>query len=164
MLEGIVTFTPEGILFRKRAEEILEPVSKTKTEFLSLSEIISGDIYIGAGETYVMQLIAKLIKEIQGEYPNIRFHLFSGNADDVMECLDKGLLDFGVLIEPADTTKYNTTQLQEPDTWGILLRKDSELASKDTISPKDLWNVPFISSRQTLVSNEIFKWIKKGYT
>lgn len=158
-----ITLTPEGVLFRKRAEEILELVSKTKTEFLSSSEIISGDIYIGAGETYVMQGIAKIIREIQEEYPNIRFHLFSGNADDVTERLDKGLLDFGVLIEPADTTKYNTIQLRESDTWGILMRRDSGLASKDTISPKDLWNASLISSRQTLVSNEISRWIKKDY-
>lgn len=158
-----ITLTPEGILFRKRAEEILDLVSKTKMEFLSSSEIISGDIYIGAGETYVMQGIAKIIREIQEEYPNIRFHLFSGNADDVTERLDKGLLDFGILIEPADTTKYNTIQLRESDTWGILMRRDSDLASKDTISPKDLWNAPLISSRQALVSNEISKWIKKDY-
>lgn len=114
-----ITLTSDGVIFRKRAEEILELVNKTKTEFLSPSEIMSGDIYIGAGETYVMQLIARIVKELQEEYPKICFHLFSGNADDVTERLDKGLLDFGVLIEPADTTKYHTIQLPESDTWGF---------------------------------------------
>lgn len=158
-----ITLTEDGILLKKRAEEIVELIDKTKDEFKSPRSTITGNIYIGAGETYVMHLLAKIIKEIQEEYSNIKFHIFSGNADDVKERLDKGLLDFGFLIEPADITKYKAIELPAKDTWGLLMRKDSKLASKEVITPKDLWNVPLISSRQALVTNQFSKWLKKDF-
>lgn len=97
-----VTLTDEGMLLRKRAEEIIALVDKTESEFIATNEIISGDIYIGGGETDAMRFIAKTAQKLKKDYPHIRYHLFSGNADDVTEKLDKGLLDFGILIEPAD--------------------------------------------------------------
>jgi DNA-binding transcriptional LysR family regulator len=158
-----VTLTNEGILLRKRAEEILNLVDKTESQFNTPNKIVSGDIYIGGGETDGMRPIARIAKNLQDEYPNVRYHLFSGNADDVTERLDKGLLDFGILIEPADMKKYNYIRLPATDSWGVLMRKDSPLASRDTICPEDLWDLPLLSSRQTLVSNEISGWIGKEF-
>lgn len=158
-----VTLTEDGILFKKRAEEIVQLIDKTKDELISPRNTITGNVYIGAGETYVMHLLAKIIKDIQEKYPNIKFHIFSGNADDVKERLDKGLLDFGVLIEPTDITKYKAIELPAKDKWGLLMRKDSKLASKEVITPKDLWHIPLISSRQALVSNQISKWLKRDF-
>lgn len=158
-----ITLTDEGMLLRKRAQEIVDLVEKTESEFAEPEDIIGGDVYIGSGESHAMHLIAEVIKDIQGEYPNIRFHLYSGNAEDVTERLDKGLLDFGVLIQPTSLTKYDSLRLPVVDTWGILMRKDSELAQKDTIEPKDLWEVPLLASRQRLVSGDISAWIKKDY-
>lgn len=156
-----ITLTEDGLLFRKRAEEIVELLEKTRSEFLSPRDTIAGNVSIGAGETYVIQLLGTIIKEIQAEYPNIKFHFYSGNADEVKERLDKGLLDFGVVISPADVKKYHSLRLPAKDTWGVLMRKDSPLAVKEVITPKDLWDVPLITSRQSLVSSELSKWLKK---
>lgn len=158
-----ITLTNEGMLLRKRSEEILSLVEKTANELNAPDETVSGDIYLGAGETDAMRMIAKLTKELQGEYPHIRYHLFSGNADDVTERLDKGLLDFGVLIEPANVQKYDFIRLPTVDVWGVLMRKDSPLAALEKIRPEDLWNVPLIASRQMMVSREISRWIKKDF-
>ena len=125
-----ITLTQEGMILRKRAEEIVELVEKTEAEFQSITEIISGDIYIGCGETDSMKYIAEVIKDIQADYPDIKFHIFSGNAEDVMEKLDKGLLDFGVLIQPIDLSKYDNITLPEKDVWGVIVRKDNVLARK----------------------------------
>ena len=156
-----ITLTEDGLLFRKRAEEIVELLEKTRSEFLSPRDTIAGNVSIGAGETYVIQMLGKIIKEIQVEYPNVKFHLFSGNADEVKERLDKGLLDFGVVISPVDVKKYHSLRLPDRDTWGVLMRKNSPLASNEVITPKDLWEVPLITSRQSLVSSELSKWLKK---
>lgn len=154
-----ITLTDEGMLLRKRAEEIINLVDKTESEFSSTDDIISGDIYIGGGETDAIRMIAKIAKELQSDYPHIRYHLFSGNADDVAEQLDKGLLDFGIFIEPADIKKFDYIRLPLKDTWGLLMRKDSPLANKNTISPSDLYNLPLINSGQSLVTNELSGWI-----
>lgn len=143
-----VSLTPEGIILKKRAEEIIEMVEKTEAEFNSLSEDISTDIYIGSGETDSMKYIAEVMKDIQTNYPKIKFHIYSGNAEDVTEKLDKGLLDFGVLIQPIDLSKYDSITLPQKDVWGVIMRKDSPLAEKKMITLKELRSVPIIASRQ----------------
>ena len=158
-----ITLTEEGLLLRKRAGEIVSLFDKTEAEFNTPNETISGDIYIGGGETHVMRLIAKVAKKIQADNPDIRYHLYSGNADDVTERLDKGLLDFGILIEPANVKKYDFIRLPGVDVWGVLMRKDSLLAAKKTIRPEDLWDLPLFSSNQTMVSNQISGWMKRNF-
>ena len=153
-----ITLTDEGMLLRKRAEEIIALVDKTESEFNTANKIVSGDIYIGGGETDAMRFIAKTVQKLKNDYPHIRYHLFSGNADDVTEKLDKGLLDFGILIEPADIAKYNYIKLPVTDRWGLLMRKDSPLADKEKIFASDLPGIPLIISRQALVKNEISGW------
>ena len=153
-----ITLTDEGMLLRKRAEEIVTLADKTRAEFDAAEEIISGDIYIGGGETEAMRLIARAAKRLQDSYPHIKYHLFSGNADDVAERLDKGLLDFGVFIEPANMEKYDYLRLPVTDTWGLLMRKDSPLASLNNIEVKNLKEIPLIVSRQSMTSNEFSGW------
>lgn len=125
-------------------------VDKTEAEFTSVENTVSGDIYIGGGETRAMHEIADIIKELREAYPDIHFHLYSGNAVDVTERLDKGLLDFGVLIQPADISKYNYINLREKDIWGVIMRKDSPLAVKEHIKKEDLLDLPLICSRQAI--------------
>ena len=151
------------MLLRKRAAEILDLVAKTEAELTAPDEAVSGDIYIGGGETDAMRLIARIATNLQRSCPDIRYHLFSGNADDVMERLDKGLLDFGILIEPADMKKYDYIRLPATDTWGLLMPKDCPLAAHDFIRPEDIWELPLITSRQTTVSNEFSGWLKREY-
>ncbi|MDY8093568.1 LysR family transcriptional regulator [Paenibacillus polymyxa] len=162
-----IVLTNEGMLLRKRAEEIVDMVDKLEAEFSSMEETISGDVYIGGGETDAMKQIARVVKDLQLSYPNIRYHLFSGNEDDVTERLDKGLLDFGILIQPADLSKYNYINIPAKDVWGVVMRKDSPLAFKDTIQAVDLLNVPLICSRQamkqTLSKNEFVHWFGEDF-
>ncbi|QIZ43076.1 LysR family transcriptional regulator [Bacillus sp. RZ2MS9] len=154
-----ITLTDEGMFLLDRAKEIVDLIEKTEANFNQKSEIISGEIHIGAGETEAMQFIAQTIKKVVVHHPNIKFHLYSGNADDVTTKLDSGLLDFGIVIEPANKQKYDYLKLPATDVWGVLMRKDSPLAEKAYIHPTDLLNKPLIISRQTAVSNELSGWL-----
>lgn len=162
-----VILTPEGMLLRKRAEEIISMVDKTEAEFSSMDNTISGDIYIGGGETQAIKLIANIMKELSNEYPGIRYHLYSGNAPDVTDRLDKGLLDFGLLIQPADLTKYDYLNLPEKDSWGVIMRQDSPLAEKEYIEKEDLLKLPLICSRQVVqlkgYGNQFAEWFDEDY-
>lgn len=157
-----VVLTPEGMRLRKRAEEIISMVDKTEAEFLARENAVSGDIYIGGGETQAIRQIAEIIRELQEEYPDIHYHLYSGNAEDVTERLDKGLLDFGILIQPADISKYDYSNLPSKDRWGVIMRKDSPMEAKESIRKEDLLDVPLICSRQVMTQrrteNEFADW------
>ena len=156
-----ITLTEDGMLLRKRASEIIELVEKTETELQKNDELVVGDVYIGAAETDGIKLIAKLCKNLQDKYPNIHYHLFSGNSEDVLEKLDKGLIDFAILFEPSDFKKYNHIKLPVYNNWGLLMKKDNPLAKLEYIKPKDLLNIPLIFSKQALDNNELTGWF--GY-
>lgn len=158
-----ITLTDDGLFLRKRAEEIIELVNKTESEMLNDYQILSGDIYIGAGETENMRLIIQIIERVQKDHPNIKFHFYSGNADDVSDKIDKGLLDFGILIEPVNKSKYNFIEIPATDTWGVLMKKDSPLAQLDKITPQDIKDKHLILSSQSLVKNEIANWFGEKY-
>lgn len=147
-----VTLTPEGMLLRKRAEEILSMVDKTESEFRSLETTVSGDVYIGSGETQAVRQIAEIIRRMQVEYPGIHYHMHSGNAQDITDRLDNGLLDFGILIQPADITKYDSLDLPAKDVWGVIMRKDSPLAAKRQLCKEDLRSLPLLCSRQAVLT------------
>ena len=159
--------TAEGMILRERAEEIISMVDKTEAEFHSMSNVVSGDIYIGGGETEAVKLIAQIVCELRTAYPEIHYHLYSGNAEDVTERLDKGLLDFGLLIQPADISKYDYFNIPARDTWGVIMRKDIPLAKKETIRKEDLLNVPLICSRQVISEerhrNEFAEWFGEDF-
>ncbi len=157
-----ITLTEAGRLLRKRAEEILELYNQTEAELNTPIADVSGDIYIGGGESYVMGLIAKAAHCVQKEFPNVKYHLFSGDSATISERLDKGLIDFGIFIEPFDLSKYDYLRLPLTDTWGILMRKDSPLAEKQFIAPEDLWDKPLILSRQSIGKNLISDWFHKS--
>ncbi len=162
-----MALTAEGMILRKRAEEIVSMVDKTEAEFTSMVEAVGGDIYIGGGETDAIKYLAKIAKELHDTYPNIHYHLYSGNAQDVTERLDKGLLDFGVLVQPADISKYDYLNIPAKDTWGVVMRKDSPLAKKEAIQKEDLVGVPLICSRQALSEerskNEFAQWFGEDF-
>ncbi|WP_194191551.1 LysR family transcriptional regulator [Clostridium chrysemydis] len=158
-----ISLTKDGFLLQMRAKEIVTLVDKTEKDFLSNKDLICGDIYIGCGETDAMRIIARATKKLIKDYPNIKVHLFSGNADDITEKLDKGILDFCVFIEPSDIKKYDFIKLPLKDTWGLLVPKDSLLSSKKHITKEDLIDIPLITSRQSLVHNEFSGWLGFDY-
>ena len=155
-----VRLTDEGMLLRKRAEDILEMVDKTEEEFKALGEITGGDIRIGCAESDGIKHLARRIKAVQAQYPRIRVHLYSGDQSDLAERLEQGLLDFAVLVESNDLSKYNYLPLPGADTWGVILRKDHPLAAKEAVAPEDLLEIPLICPRQGL-QKELSDWFQE---
>lgn len=148
-----VSLTEDGVFLFNRAKEIVSLKDKTLIEFSKNDDNVYGDVYIGGGESLGMSLIAKTIKLTQDKYPNIRFHLFSGNAESVVEKLERGLIDFGILINSCVTDKYEHIKLGVCDQLGVLMRKDDVLANKNTISISDITNKPLIVSAQESLEN-----------
>lgn len=153
-----ITLTEEGRFLRKRAQEIVDLADKTEAEFSSLDDTISGSVHIGAGETQAIRLLAKAARRLSAEHPQVTYQLYSGNADDVMEKLDKGLLDFGIVIQPVDISRYDHLTLPYSDVWGILMRRDAPLAAKDAVRPEDLPGLPLLCSRQSLIKTDLSDW------
>lgn len=156
-----VTLTEEGMILKKRAEEILNLVQKAEREIALSDRLVMGDIYIGAGETESIRMVARVAKELQSAHPGIHYHISSGNAEFVMEQLDKGLIDFGVVFGEVDPTKYHAFSLPTRDIWGVLMRRDSALARQETVAPEDLWDKPLIVSQQFHHSGALRTWLKR---
>ncbi len=157
-----ITLTEEGMILRKRAEEIIDLVKKTENEITMSDDIIIGDVYIGAGETDGMRLLAKAAGKLREKYPGIHYHISSGNGSFVQERLDKGLIDFGIVFRTPDLKKYEVYKLPSKDVWGILMRKDAPLAAKETISPEDLWDKPLLISQEETEGGRIAQWMQRS--
>lgn len=153
-----ITLTEDGVYLQNRGNEILSLVTAT-TANLQKNEVISGDLSIGGGETQAFQWISLIFNELIKEYPDITIHLYSGNADDVKEKIDKGLLDFGLVIDPVDKQKYDYVRLTLADHWGILISENHSLATEQVITPKQLNNQPLLISNQSLVDNQLAEWL-----
>lgn len=152
-----ITLTEEGMILRKRAEEIMELVQKAEHEIATSDEFITGDITVGAGETDGVRFLAQATKALQEDYPDIHLHIISGDGEDVEENLDRGLIDFGFLCREIDTAKYEYLKVPGKDSFGVLMRRDSPLAEKECITPEDLLDKPLIVSRQMLRNTEVGK-------
>ncbi len=159
-----ITLTEEGMILRKRAEEILELVQKTENEITLPNETIAGDIFIGAGETEGVRILIEAAQSLRVQYPDIHLHIHSGDSCDVMEKLDKGLIDFGLVFENADTAKYESLRMPSCDSWGVLMRWDSPLAKLSAVTPEDLWDQPLIVSRNSIENASLPAWFKQDKT
>ncbi len=145
-----VSLTDEGMLLRKRAEDILEMVDKTTDEFRELGNITGGDVRIGCAESHLIKYLARAIKSLKEKCPRLRYHLSSGNTEQVVEKLDRGLIDFAVIVEPPDLSKYNYMEVPGEDVWGIIMRRDNPLSVKERICVEDLSDVELICSAQAM--------------
>ena len=155
--------THEGLLLRQRAEEIVGLAERTKKEFHALdTETISGDLNIGCGESDSLSFITDVLKGLHDTYPLIISHFYSGNTEAVLDRLDKGLLDFAVIMGLADSEKYASLPLPGHDTWGLLMPRDCALAEKPGITPEDMTDLPIICSSQSIVRDEFSGWL--GYS
>ena len=143
-----VSLTRDGMLFRQRAEEIMEIVAQTEAEFHTGSRTLAGDVHIGGGESAALSPLAEIIGGFREDFPQVRFHLYSGNSEDVTARLEHGILDFGILIQPVDISRYDNLPLPIGDIWGLALRRDHPLAKRKTIRPCDLADIPLLLSRQ----------------
>lgn len=152
-----IQLTDEGEYFLKHSQEIVSLVDKTINN-INRTEDIQGDVYIGSGETQAFNMIAKTMQNILKKHPKVKFHLFSGNADDIYSKMSNGLLDFSILIEPFETKDYDYLKLPFIDQWGVLMNRDSPLANRKFVTPKDLVDKPLMMSNQTSVKNIFNTW------
>ena len=158
-----IVLTDEGMLLRRRAEEIVDLADKTEKEFLEHDNLLSGEIFIGSGETNAMHLLGRVIKEFTQEYPQIKYHLYSGSADDIKERIDKGLVDIGLLSEPVDIEKYEFIRLDYKEVWGVLVPSDCDLTKQEYVTPAQLRDYPLLSTHRSIVQNEIANWFGEDY-
>ena len=154
-----ITLTEEGIILRKRAEEMLELLEKTRAEVTAAEDTISGEIYIGSGETEGFRIIAEAARRLREQYPKVRYNLFSGNAEDVLERLDHGLLDLAVVISPTESKQYEYVSLPAANIMGLLVRMDHPLSNKEYILPQDLTNIPLIVPRKLTDNSRFTGWL-----
>lgn len=145
-----LSLTDEGMLLRKRAEDILGMVDKTADEFKALDDITGGEVRIGCAESHQIKYLARTIKVFKKSYPLFRYHLTSGNTEQVVERLDRGLIDFAVIVEPPNLSKYNYLEIPEANTWGLVMKRDDTLAKKESICFDDLAGLELICSAQAM--------------
>ena len=154
-----ITLTEDGMFLRKRAQEIVTLVDRTEAELVATDDTISGQVSIGAAETHAMRLVADGMRTLQQTHPQIRFDLFSGSTVEVTDGLNKGLFDFGILVEPVNLDRYAYLRLPITDVFGLVMRTDNALAQLDAIRPSDLNGQPLLVAHQQLDSNVFAGWL-----
>lgn len=153
-----VTPTEKGLYLRRRAEEIVALADQTTSDLTHDDDVIEGDVSIGAGESEGMRVVAARIRAFRERYPHVRFHLRSGNSINVVEWLERGLVDFAVLMAYPEINRFEHVRLTPIDTWGVLMPNGHPLAQTDVITPQDLVRRPLILSEQALETDELSQW------
>lgn len=153
-----IILTEEGMLLRRRAEEIVALADKTKDDLQHREEQLTGTIAVGSGELQSSRFLTQLLTAFQEKNPLVRFAIYSGNSDNIKERIERGLLDVGLLQEPVDIRKYSFVRTPCREQWGVLVRDDSELAARENVSPAELASVPLILPERESVQNELFNW------
>ena len=157
-----IALTEEGVLLRNRAEDLVSMADKIEQEFLSLDELSGGDLYFGLAESYQIRHLAREIRTLKRVCPDLRYHITSGDTEQVTEKLDKGLLDFAVICETPDARKYHSIVFPELDYFGVIMPSDSPLAEKDAITAEDLAGLPLFCSEQSW-ENDIRPWARERF-
>lgn len=155
-----ITLTDEGLLLRRRAEEIVELADKAERELMEHEELIDGEISIGSGELASVQLLPRLFTSFKECYPRVQFDLYTGNADQIKQRLDNGLTDIGILLEPVEIEKYDFIRFNILEHWVVLMRPDVPLAEKDSVTIKDLVKLPLIFVKRQSIRNELESWFR----
>ena len=158
-----IVLTEEGMLLRRRAQEMIELEEKTKREFSKEEAELAGEIAIGCGETRNMTFLSQKMAQFRQEHPLIRYDVYSAIADDIKERMEKGILDLALLMEPVDIAKYEFVRMPEKEQWGVLVREDSPLASLEAVSPEDLIGQPILNAKREIVQNELANWFGDAY-
>lgn len=151
------TLTEDGAYFRSKAEEIISLLEKTEAN-LNNQEPLSGEIYFGSAETHHFDIFTQIFKEITTEYPKIHFHIQSGDANDLFEKLDKGLIDIALMIDPAYFPKYDYIQLPLKERFGILMHQDHPLAKLEYVTIDEIKQYPLFISRQESHTKNVRIW------
>lgn len=157
-----ITLTEEGILLRRRAQEIIDLADRTLEELSDRNKDLSGHLNIGTGGLAANTLLIKACETMRQKYPNVHFSIFTGTADLVQERIDSGLADFGILLEPVSVEKYSFIRLPEKERWIALMRKDHPLADRKEIQVEDLINQQLVFPERTGARAEVINWFQHG--
>lgn len=157
------TLTEAGQFLRRRAEELIALEEKTEREFAASGQELMGEISIGSTESSAAKIFPTLIAPFIQAHPMVRFDLLSGNADQIKDSLDAGLLDIGLLLEPVDVEKYEFLRVEQREKWGGLLRADDPLSEKSAVTPEDLSDLPLLLSKRGLIQKELESWFGSFY-
>lgn len=158
-----IILTEDGLLLKRRAQEIISLANKAKEEFLHKEEEIAGEISIGCGETQNMSFLSEKIRLFRDLYPLVTFQIYSANADDVKERIEQGMIDIGLLTEPVDIGKYDFVRMPQKERWGVLVPKDLPIAEKSSVSAHDIIELPLIMPGRESVQHELSGWFGKRY-
>ncbi len=143
-----IRLTDEGEIFLRRAKDILSLVDKTKAEFCSAEDSTHYEVTIGCPETDSIKYTARAVQTLRRRGIPLVCHVHSGNAEDVLERLNKGLDDFSLVLDYVDTARYHHIPLPAHETWGVIMKKDHPLAARKRLTTDDLLPEPLIISRQ----------------
>ncbi|QQO07696.1 LysR family transcriptional regulator [Breznakiella homolactica] len=153
-----VSLTPEGLLFRQRAEEVYGLWDKTKRDMAAFTGITGGTVSIGCVETAASLLLPGVIEAFHSQYPAVRYEIYSANGDGIRGKIDCGRIDMGILAEPAETAKYDHIHLPCKDTWGVFMPAADPLAKKKNLRVNDLAGLPLFVPWRNIVVDEIESW------
>ncbi|MDA3972765.1 LysR family transcriptional regulator [Enterococcus thailandicus] len=161
-----ISLTDAGVRLKARAEEIITIANNTKKEFETEAGLFGGLLPFGSVESATSKELTDLIFEFHKKYPNVEYYIYSGIVDEIKEKIDRGIIEFGLLLEPVNVENYNFIRLPQKERWGVVTRTDSELAKKEFITPEDLSALPLMQSNRTVLQNEINRWLslKDGET
>ena len=157
-----IHLTEEGLFLQRRAQEIVDLEERTAKEIAAFDDMTSGEVHLGGAETNTMHFVADVIRQLREKQPHVTFDLMSGSTIEMTELLDRGLLDFAVLVEPIDMKKYDYLQLPANDHFGLLMRTDNPLAAKSAITPGDIKDQPLLCARQQLDGNVLNGWLGRS--
>ncbi len=152
-----IRLTDEGMLLRRRTEDLLDMADKIKDEFRTLGDTVRGDVYIGCAESCLIKYLAKAIKSLREKYPLIKYHIISGDTQQLDEKLKRGIYDFAIIAEPPDLSQYNYIEIPESDVWGVIMPEGHPLAEKQSVTAEDILPYPVFISRQA-VNADIPRW------
>lgn len=158
-----IILTEDGMLLKRRAQEMLELSEKTERELSHKGDLLTGEIAIGCGETRSMHILANMMFSFRKENPMVQFDIYSATADDIKDRIGKGILDMGLLTEPVELGKYEFIRMPVKEQWGVLVRKDSPLSEKETVTSEDLEKLPLLMAKRELVKNEVGNWFGDAY-
>ena len=154
-----IVLTDDGILMRRRAQEIIDLADKTAREFQRQEGALTGEISIGCGELLGVSYLAEQLAAFQKTHPLVRYQFYSGNSDNIKERIERGILDFGLLLEPVDISKYEFLRIPVVEEWGALVSEHSPLAGRESLSPEDLAGQLMILTGRELVQQQFAQWM-----
>lgn len=153
-----IHLTPEGLLLKHRAQELVLLAEKTRQEVARQESALTGQIAIGSGEIHSMHTLSLLMHSFRQKHPLVQFNLYSAASDDIRERLEQGALDLGLLLEPTESGKYDVLRMPHKERWSVLLREDSPLSAQSSLGPEELCTVPLLMPTGTGISKELAAW------